>query len=62
MQDMKHHAQTQKVLSEGANSDKFVFCLFCFFQGERGSKNHHKRAIIDLPAKSFLNDVLLACR
>ena len=49
---------SRKFCQRGPNSDKFFFVLF--FRGERGSKNHHKQAIIGLPAKCHWNGVSLA--
>ena len=40
---------------------KFVIVFFRW-RGERGSKYHYKRAIINPPAKRHLNGISLACR
>ena len=46
-------ARITKVLSEGVQLWRFLFCyiLFLSWWGEGGSKYHYKRAIIGLPAK-----------
>ena len=51
---------SRKFCQSGPNSDKFVFLFVLFFREERGSKNHHKRALIGLPAKHHWNGVSLA--
>ena len=39
-----------------------IFFFSFLVYERRGSKNHLKKAIIDLPAKHFLNGVSLACK
>ena len=57
-----NHAWIQKVLQEGVHLwwEFFVVVIFSCW-GEEGSKYHHKRVNIVLPAKRHLNGVSQAC-
>ena len=67
---MKHHARIQKVFQRGPNSDKFVFCLFCFFEGSEAPKTTkagNYRPTSEMPLKwrfagmATLNAGFVAC-
>ena len=56
--EIRYMRGSRKFCQRGSKFDKVFFSWW----GEKGSKYHFKRVIIDPPAKCHLNGVSLACR